>query len=239
GRVLFAKLSTEAVRLHWDGDYQGARSAYESALKVDPGRAQTTYNFARLEHEEEHLANAQELYEKALSLNTLSDTIRADALAYLGLIYQELHSDAETAGQCYSIALALDPEHHELHGDAETAGQCYSTALALDPEHPAALDFAAYLLLSQDPPDEERAASLHASVCRNDPYHADEPCPYHLLLARRLAMANRASLFEEEDGDGDDPGAYQELLARMDASLRNIEEKEIYPAGNNFTAENP
>ena len=44
-------------------------------------------------------------------------------------------------------------------------------------------------------PQEERAAQLHSVVCRNDPFHVDEPCPYSQLLARRAAMPHQVPLY--------------------------------------------
>jgi Tfp pilus assembly protein PilF len=158
---------------HREGDFQNARTLYLRALQIRPDRSKTTYNLGRLEHEcGEHDA-ARNMYETALLLEC-DDSTTCNALAYLGLLQQE------------------------IFGDLEKAQNCYAHSLAICPNHVRTLDHNCALLVLRDQFNEAR--ELHRLVCRIEAAHtyARPPAPrtpFHCKPAspRLLALLPRLS----------------------------------------------
>ena len=79
---------------HREGDFDNARTLYLRALQIRPDRSKTTYNLGRLEHECGEYDAARHMYETALLLEC-DDSTTCNALAYLGLLQQEVYGDME------------------------------------------------------------------------------------------------------------------------------------------------
>jgi Flp pilus assembly protein TadD len=136
-------LANLGVLYHREGDFQNARTFYLRALRAQPNRSKTTYNLGRLEHEcGEHEA-ARSMYEAALI--ECEDRTACNALAYLGLL------------------------HQDIFGDLDAAQSCYARSLAIDPNHALTLDHCCALLVRRGKPDDAR--ELHRLVCRIDASH--------------------------------------------------------------------
>lgn len=95
---------------HREGDFDNARTLYLRALQIRPDRSKTTYNLGRLEHECGEYEAARHMYETALLLEC-DDSTTCNALAYLGLLQQEIFRDMEKAQNCYAHSLAICPNH--------------------------------------------------------------------------------------------------------------------------------
>jgi Flp pilus assembly protein TadD len=155
---------------HREGDFQNARTLYLRALQIRPDRSKTTYNLGRLEHEcGEHDA-ARHMYETALLLEC-DDSTTCNALAYLGLLQQE------------------------IFGDLEKAQNCYAHSLAICPNHVRTLDHNCALLVLRDQFNEAR--ELHRLVCRIEASHTCA-CPHAPFAAPvRLAPPAFAAAADE------------------------------------------
>ena len=130
---------------HCKGDFQQARTFYLRALRAQPNLSKTTYNLARLEHECGEHAAARSMYEAALLKLKGEDITACNALAYLGLL------------------------HQEVFGDLDAAQSCYARSLAILPSHAPTLDHCCALLVRLGQSDEAR--ELHRLVCRIDASH--------------------------------------------------------------------
>ncbi len=135
---------------HREGDFDNARTLYLRALQIRPDRSKTTYNLGRLEHECGEFDAARHMYETALLLEC-DDSTTCNALAYLGLLQQEVYHDTEKAQNCYAHSLAICPNHVRT------------------------LDHNCALLVLLDQFNEAR--ELHRLVCRIESTHTCAPRP--------------------------------------------------------------
>ena len=90
-----------------------AREAYERALALDPGHAETHVNLGRLLHEGGEAAAAETHYRAALS--TRPDD--ATAAFNLGVALEDLGREQEALG-AYERAIAADPVDADAHFNA-------------------------------------------------------------------------------------------------------------------------
>mmetsp|Transcript_5281 Transcript_5281/g.7812 ORF Transcript_5281/g.7812 Transcript_5281/m.7812 type:complete len:333 (+) Transcript_5281:233-1231(+) len=137
-------LSALAVLNHKRGMFDAARTLYNRCLRADPTRCKTAYNLGRLEHECKNFPAALELYRVTLQMDP-DDETACSALAYEGLLQQEIFGDIDAAHKCYKNSLARNSEHvrsldHKcallvLCGKAEEAKCLHDTVRMLDPSH--------------------------------------------------------------------------------------------------------
>ncbi|MBX3027218.1 tetratricopeptide repeat protein [bacterium] len=93
-----------------DEDVEGARAAYERAVRIDPGHADAWVNLGRLAHEAGDPAAAARCYHQAL----LRDDTDPVTHFNLALANEDLEKSAEAAAH-YRRAVALNPGFADAH----------------------------------------------------------------------------------------------------------------------------
>ena len=159
---------------HKRGMFDLARQLYQRCLRADPTRCKTAFNLGRLEHECKNYKAALELYRVTHEMAPDKETA-CSALAYEGLLQQE------------------------VFGDFQEASRLYEACLARDPGHIRTLDHKSALLLRFG--EHEAAKELHQRVRALDPMHDCTWCPYtsclftgELMLPAKKAQGSRSEL---------------------------------------------
>lgn len=169
-------------------DFARAREAFERALKLEPGHAATTLNYAQLEIREGQPAKARKLLEKALEKDpkNVSVMIQLAGIARTAKQSQDYvrwleRAVAAAPGRIEAASLLAD--HYVARGDAQKALVIARNAQTLDQNNPQALDFLARIQLAAG--QKENALASYERVAALQPRSA--------VAQHRLAIAQIAN----------------------------------------------
>ena len=109
--------------LHLDAETAG--QCYSTALAIDPEHA-PSLDVCTVRCVYSTMRCSKHTSQCSLEDQCLLHSVLTDASPP-----QELHADAETAGQCYSTALAMDPEHHTMMRVYYTMMYVYYTVMCV------------------------------------------------------------------------------------------------------------